>query len=240
MASEHYTPVKPAANAQGQTADADDVNNVSNAVETAFESIEADIAAIDGDISAYTDKAQEWAEQDEDVNVTGEPAGSYSAKHYSIKSAASAATATAAASSAVDAENGALAAQAAAEAAETDAEAAAAEAEANADLLSVFTPNTQTGSYTLQLSDRDGVIIRMTTSSTGVLTVPPDVFSDNVLIPVVGAGSGLKSIAAGSGVTLNYPSGKNLNLRAQGSGVTLWLADVSGNEWDVVGDLERT
>lgn len=45
MSSTYYTPVKPAANVDGETADASDVNSVSNAVETAFELLEAQIVA---------------------------------------------------------------------------------------------------------------------------------------------------------------------------------------------------
>jgi hypothetical protein len=109
MASDHYTPVKPALNQQGQTADADDVNSVSNAVETAFETLEAEVDGISAQGSQWADLAQEWAENPEDQNITGEPAGSYSAKHYSIKAQASDTAAAVSAAAALSSQNAASA-----------------------------------------------------------------------------------------------------------------------------------
>ena len=231
MASDHYTPVKPAANAQGQTADADDVNSVSNAVETAFETLEAEVDQITVDVDAEIAKAAEWAEQDEDVNITGEPAGTYSAKHHALKAAASASDAADSASAALTSENNASASAANASASETAA------AQAAQSLITSFTPNSQAGNYTLVLTDKDAKIIRMTGSSSYALTVPPDVFTTNVMIPVIQTGTGTITITAGSGVTLNTPSGKSLVMYGQGFGVTLYCVDPDTNTWDVVGQL---
>lgn len=240
MANDYYTALKPASNVDGQTADASDVNAISEAIDSAFDLVEADVDSIGSTIQTQVDLAQDWAEEDEDVNIGGQPAGSYSAKHYSAKASASASDAADSASAASTSENNASASASNASNSETSAAASAVEAATNANLLSVFTPNTQTGDYILVLSDRNGKIIRMNSSSNRTLTVPPGVFSDNVLIPVIGVGTGLVTLVAGSGVTLNYPGGKNLNLRAQGSGVTLWLSDVGSNTWEVNGDLENT
>lgn len=46
MASDHYTPVKPTASVDGESADAADINSISDAVETAFETLEAEIDAL--------------------------------------------------------------------------------------------------------------------------------------------------------------------------------------------------
>jgi hypothetical protein len=245
MASDHYTPVKPAANAQGQTADADDVNSVSNATETAFESLEAEVDQISAQGSQWADKAQEWAENPEDTNITGEPAGSYSAKHYSIKAQDSETAASASASAASTSENNASASatnasnsETSAQTAQTAAEAAQAAAEAAASQTThhIVVPNTQSDSYTLVLADR-GKGIRMNKATAQTLTIPPDVFVDNVMIPVIQTGAGACTLVAGSGVTLNTPDGFTLVIDGAGAGVTLWCIDPDTNTWDVTGQL---
>jgi hypothetical protein len=196
MASTHYTPVKPVANVDGERADASDVNSVSNAVETAFETLEAVVAAIDNDISGQVAAADASASE----------ASSY---------------ADAAAVSAGESSNSAtLSLQ-----------------YANRSNAQVFTPNTFDESHTLNATDSDSAVVRMDSADPLSVIVPPDIFTGNVLIPVIQAGAGAVTISAGVGVTLNTPSGRTLVLRAQGSGVTLHLINISGNIWDVVGDL---
>lgn len=97
-----------------------------------------------------------------------------------------------------------------------------------------------TTAKTLALSDIGGYI-RMTSGAANTITVPPNAsvaFSIGTTINGVQAGAGKTSIAAGSGVTVNKPTGYNAACRAQGSA---WgLVKVATNEWDLFGDLEAT
>jgi hypothetical protein len=123
MASDYYTP--PTANVDGETADAADVNVVSEAVLTAFELLEAYLDSTLGTVDNWSTLAQGWAETAEDVVVPTQPAGSYSALHYSAKAADSASAAatseTNAAASAASLTGAVAQAQAAANAASTSA-----------------------------------------------------------------------------------------------------------------------
>ena len=82
--SDYYTP--PVANVDGETADAQDVNAISQATLAAFDLLEADI---DASFAVYDDviaMAQAWAEHPEDVNIPGGTASDYSAYHWAMKS----------------------------------------------------------------------------------------------------------------------------------------------------------
>jgi hypothetical protein len=73
---------------------ATDVNNDATSASTSAGNAatsETNAAASETNALASENKAEEWATQDEDVNVTG--TSEYSAKHYSAKAAASAASA---------------------------------------------------------------------------------------------------------------------------------------------------
>src|SRR3989339_1729877 len=113
----------------GEVVEAADVNNLSAAVEAGFDDLEADT-------QAGIQKAYEWAEKNEDVEVE---TGLFSSKHYSLKSAASAVAAE-------TAETNAELAQAAAELAQTGAETA----ETNAELAQAAAELAQTGAEAAQ------------------------------------------------------------------------------------------
>jgi hypothetical protein len=61
MASTYYTPIKPVANIDGERADASDVNSISNAVEAAFELLEAATTGLDASAAASASAASDSA-----------------------------------------------------------------------------------------------------------------------------------------------------------------------------------
>ena len=102
---------------------------------------------------------------------------------------------------------------------------------------SSLTINQQTGtSYTLALTDKN-TLVEMANASANTLTVPPNssvAFSVGDQIHVRQDGAGQTTIAAGSGVTINYVG--SLSLRTQGSLVV--LIKRATDAWDMVGDTD--
>ena len=96
--SDHYT--APTASADGETADASDINSISTATEAAFDSLEAEVDANASLAVSYSTISQAWAETAEDTEVPGADPGSYSALHWAAKAAESATSAASAVSSA--------------------------------------------------------------------------------------------------------------------------------------------
>ena len=97
--------------------------------------------------------------------------------------------------------------------------------------------NTQIGSYTIVLSDRDQYI-RMTSASANTVTLPLDITVDHQIgtqIHIRQAGVGATSLVATGGVTINS-IGDTLNLFGQNSTVT--ILKVGADEWDLFGSLE--
>lgn len=95
--------------------------------------------------------------------------------------------------------------------------------------------NTQTGSYTLALTDRGGKV-RMNVASANTVTVPPNsavAFPIGTQIIIRQVGTGQTTIVAGSGVTLN--SGDGLKFSKQGTSAA--IVQVAINEWDVAGGM---
>jgi hypothetical protein len=114
MPNSYYTP--PTQSADGETADAADVNTINTAVDAAFDLVETAVDAISTIDTDWATLAQGWAETAEDVVVPTQPAGSYSALHYSAKASeyadnasSSASTASSHASSALSSANSASA-----------------------------------------------------------------------------------------------------------------------------------
>lgn len=103
-------------------------------------------------------------------------------------------------------------------------------------LSNVMTISTYTADHILVLGNASSYV-RMDLSVDGAVTVPPNsdvAFAVGTSIQIRAAGSGLVSVLAGSGVTVNTP--ETLNLRKQHS--TASLIKVATDEWDLVGDLE--
>jgi hypothetical protein len=98
MPNSYYT--IPTANADGETADAADVNTVSEATDAAFDLVEAAVTAIAASDTDWAALAQGWAETAEDTPVPTQGPTDYSSLHYAAKSAASAAEASTYASNA--------------------------------------------------------------------------------------------------------------------------------------------
>ena len=76
----------------------------------------------------------------------------------------------------------------------------------------------------------------MSHASAATLTVPPNssvAFAVGDQIHLLRAGAGTMTVAAGSGVTINYTAG--LLLRAQWSSATLIKRDT--NTWVLIGDI---
>lgn len=81
--------------------------------------------------------------------------------------------------------------------------------------------------------------IRFTGSAPVNFTIDPDStydFADGREITVRQAGTGLVTLVAGTGVTLNTPANGTLVLGGQGATVT--LKKVGDNEWDVMGQVQ--
>jgi hypothetical protein len=92
---------------------------------------------------------------------------------------------------------------------------------------------TQTSSFTLAASDA-GTIIRCDSSSTIYVTVPPDFASLGTQIILIGIGSGVVQITAGTGVTVLSVENK-ISLSQQKSVATLICTGT--NEWLFAGDI---
>lgn len=103
-------------------------------------------------------------------------------------------------------------------------------------LSGVMTINTYTADHVLILSD-GGAYVRMDLTVDGDVEVPPNgtvAFPIGTVIQIRASGSGLVSVLAGSGVTVN--TSETLVLRKQGS--TGSLIKIDTDEWDLTGDLE--
>jgi hypothetical protein len=100
----------------------------------------------------------------------------------------------------------------------------------------ILTPNRQTASYTLALTDA-GKIVEMNVASANNLTVPQNssiAFATGTQVMVAQYGAGQTTLVADTNVTIRSANGA-LKTRAQYSGVT--LVKVATNEWYAFGDL---
>jgi hypothetical protein len=99
-----------------------------------------------------------------------------------------------------------------------------------------FTPVVTESSTSRILSVTDaGAYIRHTNSSASTVTVPPDSsedWGDGVEITIRRSAAGNLTLIAGSGVTLNEPSGGTLVMT---NNMTVTLKRVGADEWDVIG-----
>jgi hypothetical protein len=97
--------------------------------------------------------------------------------------------------------------------------------------------NNQTGTtYTFVLSDANNTVVSLTNSSAITATVPPNssvAYPIGAILQLFQGGAGQVTVAAGSGVTINYTPG--LKLRAQNSFAT--LIQTSANTWLLSGDV---
>ena len=97
--------------------------------------------------------------------------------------------------------------------------------------------NTQTGTtYTFVLSDGNNTLVTLNNSSAITLTVPPNssvAFPVGAILQFAQIGAGQVTVAAGSGVTINYTPG--LKTRAQYSSAS--LIQTATNTWLLSGDI---
>lgn len=97
--------------------------------------------------------------------------------------------------------------------------------------------NAQTGTtYTFVLSDAYNVVVSLSNSSAITVTVPPNssvAYPIGAILQFFQGGAGQVTVAAGSGVTINYTPG--LKLRAQNSFAT--LIQTAANTWLLSGDV---
>lgn len=101
-------------------------------------------------------------------------------------------------------------------------------------------PNVPTASYTLALTD-EGHIVAMNVAVDNAVTVPPNssvAFSQGATIWVVQVGAGQTTIAAGSGVTIRTPDGRDPVTRGLFS--MLVLRQAATNTWYCTGDVGWT
>lgn len=102
-------------------------------------------------------------------------------------------------------------------------------------LLSTYSFNQRTSSYTLVLGD-ENKIVEMSVASANNLTVPTDAsvnFPVGSQVHILQTGAGQTTVVASSGVTVNGTPG--LKLRAQWAYAT--LIKRASNTWVLVGDL---
>jgi len=97
--------------------------------------------------------------------------------------------------------------------------------------------NAQTGTtYTFVLSDASNTLVTASNASAITVTVPPNssvAFPIGAILQIAQTGAGQVTIAAGSGVTINYTPG--LKLRAQYSVAS--LVQTAANTWLLSGDV---
>lgn len=96
--------------------------------------------------------------------------------------------------------------------------------------------NTQTGSYTLVLTDK-GKTVEMNVGSANNLTVPPNssvAFPVNTYVNVVQVGAGQTTLVAGSGVTLRA---YNAGLKLSGQWAVGTIYKRATDEWVCGGNL---
>jgi len=97
--------------------------------------------------------------------------------------------------------------------------------------------NTQTGTtYTFALTDANNTLVTAANASAITVTVPPNssvAYPVGAILQIAQTGAGQVTIAAGSGVTINYTPG--LKLRAQYSVAS--LVQTAANTWLLSGDV---
>lgn len=103
-----------------------------------------------------------------------------------------------------------------------------------------LTENAQTGTtYTAVLADAEDVLVSMNNVSANTLTVPPNsttAFPVGSVLNVLQKGAGQTTVAAGAGVTINFPASASLRLRQQNSVAT--LIKTATDTWYIIGDLD--
>ena len=101
----------------------------------------------------------------------------------------------------------------------------------------VIVTNSAGGTTNSDLTHAYGYI-RFTAVSSGTYSVQPDSsvdFLDGTEVHVRQAGTGVVTIAEGSGVTVNVPANGTLTLAGQGATVT--IKKVGTDEWDLMGQV---
>jgi len=97
--------------------------------------------------------------------------------------------------------------------------------------------NAQTGTtYTFALTDANNTLVTAANASAITVTVPPNssvAYPVGAILQIAQTGAGQVTIAAGSGVTINYTPG--LKLRAQYSVAS--LVQTAANTWLLSGDV---
>lgn len=97
--------------------------------------------------------------------------------------------------------------------------------------------NAQTGTtYTFALTDANNTLVTASNTSAITVTVPPNssvAYPVGAILQLAQINTGQVTIAAGSGVTINYTPG--LKLRAQWSVAS--LVQTAANTWLLSGDL---
>lgn len=104
------------------------------------------------------------------------------------------------------------------------------------DIVAPRTLNTKTNNYTLAIADGGG-IVRMNVASANDLIVPPNstvAFLIGTEIDIVQSGAGKTTFVAGSGVTINSPSGA-LEISVQYGAAK--LRKVATDTWELAGNL---
>lgn len=107
---------------------------------------------------------------------------------------------------------------------------------ATGPLTGSLTINTQTGDYTLILTD-NAKIIEMNKATANVLTIPANAsvaFAVGSIIDIVQIGAGQTSIAGAVGVTVRSNSSK-LKITGQYSGASIYQRAI--DEWVLLGDI---
>lgn len=140
--SDHYT--APPQSADGETADAADINSINSATGAAFESLEAEV---DYNLTLYEDYSQDsanWATYPEDQTIPGEVAGSFSSLHYAAKADDSATAASGSASSASTYASNASSSASSASSSASSASSSASAASTSASNASTYAGNAQT------------------------------------------------------------------------------------------------
>jgi hypothetical protein len=107
----------------------------------------------------------------------------------------------------------------------------------NASAFPVLSINAQTGTtYTFLLGDANNTLVTASNASAITVTVPPNssvAYPVGAILQLAQGGAGQVTIAAGSGVTINYTPG--LKLRAQYSVAS--LVQTATNTWLLSGDV---
>jgi hypothetical protein len=107
----------------------------------------------------------------------------------------------------------------------------------NASAYPTVSFNAQTGTtYTFVLADANNTVVSLINASAITATVPPNssvAYPVGAILQFYQGGAGQVTVAAGSGVTINYTPG--LKLRAQNSIAS--LIQTATNTWLLSGDV---